>query len=189
MGQTVAIPVFEHAMWPQRDARDPLGVWVARKIITGDADTPVFILAQIQITAAQRRAHVYTCYNLFTGWVGGPNPSSETGIIGRLLTNWPDADELAGVQGFATARRVTETIQIASAFPDRVPDDFLVGPNDRFILLFDPSTVAAGLPMNIAEIQRDSNVLNTLYSFEAYGYYWDREILDTPGGPRHPGAS
>ncbi|MEE8608647.1 MAG: hypothetical protein V3S55_13655 [Nitrospiraceae bacterium] len=188
MGQTVIIPVQEHAMWPQGDARDPLGVWAARDIITGNADTPVFIQALITIPAALRRAHVYTCYSLFSGWAGGPNPSSETGVIGRLVTNWPNADPEEGVQGFSTSRRSTVTIQVASVFPDRVPDNPLITPEMRFILLMDPSAVGSGNDMTIAEIQRDSNVLNTLYAFEAYGYYWDQAVLDTPGGPRHPGS-
>jgi hypothetical protein len=63
----------------------------------------------------------------------------------------------------------------------------LVLPNDRFLLLFDPRPGAGDLV--IAEIKYSDNVDAMTTIMELYGYYWDRSVLQAPGGPRHPGAS
>ncbi|KKL17299.1 hypothetical protein LCGC14_2486920, partial [marine sediment metagenome] len=60
-------------------------------------------------------------------------------------------------------------------------------PNDRFILIFDPRQGAGVL--NMIELEMGVNVNTDTYAFEAYGYYWDRSVLNAPGGPRHPGSA
>lgn len=181
-----SVNIIETALWPQSDARDPLGVWGARDLVTGDASGGT-IKSQIQIAAARRRSRIYTCYHAMSVSIGGATDTA-TVIKCRLLTNWPDIDVITeGAQGFAGWKATTVS---AGNFtdPDAGPNEPLVLPNDRFILLFDPGVVNAGDPMVIVEMERNANVNTALYSFEAYGYYWDREVLDTPGGPRHPGS-
>ncbi|MGR3295936.1 MAG: hypothetical protein ACUZ8A_06880, partial [Candidatus Bathyanammoxibius sp.] len=60
---------------------------------------------------------------------------------------------------------------------------------DRFLLLYDPRQPASLGNTNILELQLAVNTDLATYSFEAYGYYWDRSVMQTPGGPRHPGSS
>jgi succinate-acetate transporter protein len=43
--------------------------------------------------------------------------------------------------------------------------------------------------MDILEMQRGNNLDLATYTFEAYGYFWDRAAMETPGGPRHPGSA
>jgi len=62
----------------------------------------------------------------------------------------------------------------------------MVQPQDRFILLFDPRPVAGAF--DIVELEISVGVLDRNYAFECWGYYWDRQVLNTPGGPRHPGS-
>ena len=62
-----------------------------------------------------------------------------------------------------------------------------IGPADRFLLLFDPRQ--QGGDVDIVEIEFGENRDLATYSFEGYGYFWDRSVLDAPGGPRHPGSS
>jgi len=180
--------VLEAAQWPQGDARDPLGVWGCRVAATGDA-TGSSIKAFIQVPAERRRGHIYTCYSAQSGVTLAPAAETSTLIRIRLLTNWPDIDVLEGVQGYSTNQSVGVAKPLTAFFPVQGPLQNLVSPNDRFVLLFDPSNVDKDNGMNIAEIERDANVDTNVYTFEAYGYYWDRAVLDAPGGPRHPGSS
>jgi len=181
------VNIVETALWPQHDARDPLGVWGARDLISGDASGGV-IQSQIQVSAARRAGNVYTCYSAMSVQTGGTSDTATLMRL-RLLTNWPDIDRItAGAQGFATWR----SSPIEAGFgtdPTGGPANELISPNDRFILLLDPGVVGAGNPMVLVEILRNANVDGATYSFEAYGYYWDRGVLNAPGGPRHPGSS
>jgi len=188
MSVDTSIEVIETALWPQGDARDPLGTWGARLIVAGDA-TGGRISVVIQIPQARRRSRVYTCYHAMTVQTSGASLSG-TFVNLRLLTNWPDVDPVQdGVQGFATYREVPLGTDGTFNFPVAGPTAPLIDPQDRFILLFDPGVVSAGTAMDIVAIQRNANLNNANFSFEAYGYYWDRSILDTPGGPRHPGSA
>lgn len=186
MTVTINIPVVEHALWAQRDARDPLGVWAARNTVGGDGSGHV--AANIVVPAARRRSHIYTCIHAITVLVGGTQELG--GILKcRLLTNWPDAtSEVAGVTGFATYRTTPTELMANARLPNSGPARPFLEPNDRYVLLFDPSVVAVGSDMTIVEIDRDMSIATATYAFEAYGYYWDRGVLDAPGGPRHPGA-
>jgi len=189
MSINLNIEVVETALWPQRDARDPLGVWGARGGVTGDASGGV-IRAFILVPASKRRGRIYTCYNASTTCSQETVPETSTAIRSRLLTNWPDVDVVqVGAQGFAGWIRSAVVDDGVGNAPVTGPSTPLIFPNDRFILLFDPGVVAAGLAMVIIEMERNANVDSNIYDFQAYGYYWDRQILDTPGGPRHPGSS
>ncbi len=181
--------VVETGLWPQGDERDPLGVWGARLIVAGDASGgPIKVRAIVP--QAKRRSRVYTCYAAQTVVATETAAETSTQIKCRLLTNWPDVDPVQiGAQGFATFQTSAIVDLVSATRPDFGPSSPLVNPSDRFILLFDPGVVAADSDMEIVEMERNANVDTNDYSFEAYGYYWDRSVLNAPGGPRHPGSS
>jgi len=181
--------VIASALWPQGDARDPLGVWGLRRGITGDASGGGIKVAGLEV-ADKKGGYVYTCYSAQISQLSGANPSAGLMKI-RLLTLWPNIDLTAGVQafssflitGFDTSTNFTAPI----AGPGGAFGPVLISPNDRFLLLFDPRQF--GALGAIIELELGDNKDGALYSFEAYGYFWDRSTLQAPGGPRHPGSS
>lgn len=182
------IPVIEWQLWPQRDARDPLGVWAARGTTTGDLSGGV-LEARIVVPQARRRAYVYTVYGLTQVRTSG-GAETATQMKVRLLTNYPDATPgVPGITGFATWLRVPITVIANTTVPNAGGDLPMLSPEQRFILLFDPSAVDVLNDMPIIQVERDANVDGIVVSTEAWGYYWDRSILNTPGGPRHPGSN
>jgi len=170
-------------MWPQGDARDPLGIWGGRRIVTGDASGGG-IQVRFAAAATIAGAFIFTCYN---AQVSNVDATSIAAVRCRLLTNWPDVDAAVGVQGFATHLVRAQTGSSFFPAPLSGPDDPLVMPSDRFILLFDPRPVAGAFDIVSLAISENTNTVN--FAFEAWGYYWDRQVLNTPGGPRHPGSS
>lgn len=186
MAIEATVDVREHQTWPQGDIRDPLGIWGFRHIVTGDASGGGIKLTA-QVPAARRAAFVYTCYALTYGQLTGALSNVE--VKARLLTNWPDMDDDVGVQGFSTARvALTESDpEFTAPLVIQLANQQLVQPNDRFVLLFDPRPNFTSA-MDIVEMENGLNVDTLLYAFEGYGYYWDRSVLDAPGGPRHPGS-
>lgn len=184
MAITAEIDVLAAALWPQGDIRDPLGVWGFRLGVTGDVSG-----GTIKVTAAApaglAAAYVYTCYSLQAVQTSGTATASD--LKTRLLTNWPNIGTIPGVQGYATALR--SQINGATDFtaPIVVPTLTIVKEIERFILLFDPRPSAGRL--DIIELELAININLATYSFEGYGYFWDRSVLQAPGGPRHPGAS
>jgi len=172
-------------LWPQGDARDPLGVWGFRVGVTGDASGGSVKVGCLE-AADRKSAYVYTCYSAIA--VGLVGAFTDDAVKCRLLTNWPDVDPIAGQQGYATA--ISQLLNFNSNFtpPVYVPNiQPLVSPNERFILLFDPRPTSA--LSTLVEMEIAQNLNGGTYSFEAYGYYWDRSVMDTPGGPRHPGSN
>ena len=121
------------------------------------------------------------------------NSENGQGIRVRLLTNWPNVDPLEGVQGYSTAvfgsmntdANFTSPI---SGMSGTTPGHPFLMPNDRFLLLYDPRPGVAG-DLTIVEIEGAFNTDTATYAFEAYGYYWDRGVMNTPGGLRHPGSN
>ena len=186
MSQSTSADTFQVGLWPQQDARDPLGVWAARLGVTGDA-TGGEIKVQISVPADRRAAHIYTCYSAN---ISGLVIAGATTLLAqcRLLTNWPDISSIAGVQGYSSNIMRTLQLQGGGTSPEGSTIGQLVQPSDRFLLLFDPRP-QPGSAMPILELKLATQVDGDTYTFEAYGYFWDREVLDTPGGPRHPGAN
>jgi len=185
---TGTVNVVETALWPQGDARDPLGVWGARTVLVGDASGGI-IKAFIQVAQDRRRSRIYTAYSAQVSVVDA-SLNAATLVKLRLLTNWPDIDEVnPGVQGFGTFKYARIQVPANTTAPGRGALDPLLNPQDRFILLFDPGVVDASNPMVIMEMELDANSDGADFAFEAYGYYWDRGVLSTPGGPRHPGSN
>jgi len=184
MAISSVVELVTTALWPQGDIRDPLGVWGARLGVTGDGFDGIKVA--MRASAGINAAYIYTCYSAIAVQLTGTQ--SVFGIKCRLLTNWPNIDvAVPGVQGYSTAHGGIVRQSSAFTAPVAVPELILVGPNDRFILLFDPRPQKGDL--DIVEIEIGTNVNEATYSFEAYGYYWDRSVMNAPGGLRHPGAS
>jgi len=186
MAIATAVNVITTALWPQGDIRDPLGVWGFRLGVTGDASGGS-IKVTAQAAAEQAAAYLYTCYGVTIARITGTPVADLTKV--RVLTSWPNIDPVAGVQAFA--KGAIGQLAGSSAFSAPVSLQSaltpLLEPNDRFLLLFDPRPSAGVL--FLVELEMASNVDTETWSFEGYGYYWDRSVLNAPGGPRHPGSS
>jgi len=180
--QDVQIDIVATALWPQGDARDPLGVWGGRAILTATGTEPM----KVRFSPGESFAGAYV-YTAYSALISGLNTFQLAALKCRLLTNWPDIDPLTvGVQGFG-AINVSQNFGAATlTAPFDGPTQPMVQPQDRFILLFDPRPVAGAF--DIVELEISVGVLDRNYAFECWGYYWDRQVLNTPGGPRHPGA-
>jgi len=185
MSIATTVAVVTAALWQQGDIRDPLGVWGSRLGVTGDA-TGGEIKVTAQVPIADSAAYMFTVYSITLTQLTG---SLGAGVFAgaRLLTNWPDVDPVAGVQGYATFS-IANIVQGIFTAPTTTPLEMLLKPNDRFILLFDPRP-GRGSVLELVEMKWGENVDAATYSFETYGYYWDRSVLNAPGGPRHPGSS
>lgn len=187
MSVTVIGDVVETQLWPQGDIRDPLGVWGSRTFLQGDA-TGGGNRCQITIPAERRSAYVYTCYHAQISALTG-TPIGGSRLMCRLLTNWPNISADPGVQGFSTNRHAKVNVDVVGFIQTPLSgiDENLLMPQDRFILLYDPRQ--QGDAIVIVELTLNDNVDLDTMSFEAYGYYWDRSVMDAPGGPRHPGSA
>jgi len=176
------------ALWPQGDIRDPLGVWGARHGVTGDASGGEIKVAVVA-AGPERAAYVYTAYgagiNQLTGVI------TSVSIMCRLLTNWPNIDPAAGVQGYSQNNRGVLGGVSAFTAPNAAAESGqpMVLDKDRFILLFDPRSGQNQQDITIMELKLGFNTDLATYSFEAYGYFWDRSVLQAPGGLRHPGSN
>lgn len=184
MAIATAVAIQQSAIFTPRDLRDPVGVWGARLGVTGDA-TAGSIKVQFQVPAELNAAYVYTCYGLTIAALTVDTANGQ-GAKARLLTNWPNVDPAAGVQGFATV--IARTMTSDSDFTGEIgmPNQPLLSPEQRFLVLYDPRP--AGGVLTIVELELGSNVNTATYSFETYGYFWDRAVMQTPGGLRHPGS-
>ncbi len=186
MSITANADLIEWALWPQGDKRDPLGIWAFRSSILGDA-TGGFLKLLVGLPAARRAGHIYTCLSAQSTTLSGT--ATHAGITLRLLTNWPPADLGAGVTAYSTYMRILIGASAVGNFPTDGPfENPLVRENDRFILLFDPRPVETLGRLNIMEFIITDNTNTVLIGFEAWGYWWDRSVMDAPGGPRHPGT-
>lgn len=180
MAIAVEVTVLEHQLFIQGDRRDPLGVWVSRHGLTGDASG-----GSIKVGfTPQSQGRIYTCYDFNIAGTTGAHTSSS--VKARLLTNHPDADLATGVQGYSNLTIFNGGMDVDVALTAPIFGISLfekVSATQRFILLF------ANPALNpILELETSNNVDTAVYFFEAYGYFWDREVLYAPGGPRHPGA-
>lgn len=174
--------------WQQLDIRDPLGLWGARHRIVGTGDGGS-VKTTILTPTGEGSAFVYQCMAVNVAILDVVQ-IVDTVVKCRLLCNWPNFDSQIGVQSFATAR--FSNLAGSSNFTQPVAGTSVTGaalinPNDRFILLYDPRPAAGQL--SIIELEISDNILNTDYTFEAYGYYWDRSVMNAPGGPRHPSSA
>lgn len=178
------VDIIANALWPQGDIRDPLGVWGFRLGVTGDA-TGGEIKVQAQVPADLAGRFIYACYSLTFAQLTGTIVA--TAIQSRLLTNWPNIDPQEGVQGYGSTLNNSMEANTNFSAPIGSSDFALVPPAERYLLLFDPRA-SAGI-LTLVELKISSNTDAATYAFEGYGYYWDRSVLNAPGGPRHPGAS
>jgi len=174
------------ALWPQGDIRDPLGVWGARLALPADATGGSIKVEVVTPDGGRSASYLYTCYAAIIVQVAGA--ANRMIAKCRLLTNWPNIDPQPGVQGYAHAAYIDIDGSTDFTQPQTGPFNFtLIQPNDRFILLFDPRQERGQI--TIMELEVNENIVGLTHSFEAYGYFWDRSVLNAPGGPRHPGSS
>lgn len=194
MAITEAEAPVESPLWPQGDARDPLGVWGFRHGVTGDASGGS-IKVITRVVAGKRSAYVYTAYAAQVAQLTGASAATIAKL--RLLTNWPNVDPAPGVQAFSTLMvgRIVGGGNLTAPHTGPGADATIpgstpwIGGNERFILLFDPRQPAGLGALDILEFEIETNTNLATYSFEAYGYFWDRSVMQAPGGPRHPGGN
>lgn len=90
----------------------------------------------VQAPEAIAGAYLYTCYSAQAATL---QPESASQVKLRLLTNWPDIDPVAaGVQGYSSNIVVVQDFGTVFTEPMSGPSRPLIGPADRFVLLFDP---------------------------------------------------
>ncbi len=190
MAIAVTVDITAASIFNPRDLRDPLGWWGARTLVTGDASAGGITVGFV-VPADIAGAYVYTCYIANMGQLLASVALAATNHKVRLLTNWPNVDPQAGVQGVnavymsATRTDVDFTGQRSAA--GNPTDNFAVDSSRRFILLFDPRPQAGEITIVELEWGENQGVGNT-YVFEVGGYFWDRQVMNTAGGLRHPGA-
>ncbi len=184
MAITPVIDIIENALWQQHDARDPLGIWGFRSAIAGDGSGGT-IKWFIQVPANKSGKYVYNVVSLNLTHDAGSILNKNLKI--RLLTSWPNIDPQAGVQAYSVMKRRLHQGDITWSAPIEAPQEDILGPLDRFILLFDPRTANNAITLFEAEVTNTG--IGEDYSFEGYGYFWDRGALAAPGGVRFPGAN
>lgn len=179
MAVTGDIDMLQSAVFRRGDGRDPLGLWAARGTLIGDA-TGGTVKASFGVPGPQRAAFVYT-----VGFVATSSPSAGTGSTHtvRLLTNWPPASK-PGLEGAAFIR-TTEVGSAGSGELQAVGFRPLIDPQMTKILMYDPRPDPSSR-VNFIELWLNLNVDLAQYFFEAWGWYWDRNLHEIPGGPRYP---
>lgn len=184
MAISLTVAILEHQVFKQRDARDALGIWNGRLGVTGDAtggSTKVNFLA----TAAQTGGRVYVCEAFDIASIQGL--AGNAGGKWRLLTNFPPADRNGGLAGNSFGRTFTFDFNPGFTEPEGLIDGQWGGSPlvINRVLLFGPRQPGQ-TQVSILELEIDQNVDLSTWSFEAWGYYWDREVVQVPGGPRLP---
>lgn len=168
------------AILRRRDDRDPLGIWAARGTIVGDASGGS-IKAFFGLPPERRAAYVFT-----VGFVSTASPTAgfSTHTV-RLLTNYPSGDA-PGVQGAAFIR-TNEVGSAGNGELQAVGFRPLIDPGMTKVLLYDPRANRASR-INLIELWVHPNVDTANVFFEAWGWYWDRNLHEVVGGPRYPGS-
>jgi len=180
MSEVAQVRLLAHNIFKQRDSRDPLGIWAFRSEQAGTATGGVFKV-QVQSDEVDR---IFTCVGLNLTADG-----ITVAVQGkyRLLCNQPPADLEGGQAGVSIARNIDVTNFSNATAPADNWD--AISPYEsqlEHILLFG-GVQSSRDPQNILEMECGGNALTVTYFFEATGYFWDRQILESPGGPRWPG--
>lgn len=185
MAIATSVDILTAPIFRPRDLRDPLGVWTGRIGVTGDASGGG-IKVGFTVPEENAGAHVHTFYSFNSGQLTGILEAVGTSL--RLITNWPNSDPVAGIQGYDVMVMGVDRTQTENTGQRSAPTNtsMLFVENARFIPLYDPRPSAGQI--TIVEIQRNDNTDLATYVFQVFGYYWDRQVMDTPGGLRHPGT-
>jgi len=174
------IDIIPSAILRRRDDRDPLGIWAARGALTGDASGGV-IKATFGLPPGRRAAYVFTI-----GFVSTSSPDAGfTTHTVQMLTNYPSGDS-PGVQG-ASFIRTTEVGSAGGGELQAVGFRPLIDPVMSKVLLYDPRSNRANR-IDLFSLWVSPNVNTGVVSFEAWGWYWDRDLHEVLGGPRYPGS-
>jgi len=189
MAISTTVDITAAAIFRPRDLRDPLGWWGGRVLVTGDASGGGITVGFV-VPAEIAGAYIYTCYIANQGQIAAAGVLDQTAHKVRLLTNWPNVDPQAGVQGlnavYMSATRLQTDFTGQRSAAGNPTDNFATDSGRRYILLFDPRPTAGQI--TIVEMEWGANTDTDTYIFEAGGYFWDRQVLNWPGGIRHPGA-
>jgi len=184
MSITIEKDVLVTGIFKQGDIRDPIGLWGGTTSINSDA-TGGKIRTSFRVDNEDAfLSGVFSIYSANVIQVTGL--AATQNILFGINSNWPNIDQTPGItpyNGFIRATLSGEDAfsPVAAVFPQ------LVGSLDRFRLIFDPRHIA---PQNMLLCQFEMvNVNAKSYLWSVYGYFWDRSVLDAPGGPRHPGSS
>lgn len=184
MAVTVFTDVLESELWPQQDARDPLGIFGWRVALAGDA-TGGSAKCSVQIAEDRRHAYVWKIYDMVIAQIVG-TPVVKTAKL-RILTNWPNIDTQPGIQAYGAVWFPTLGAEPSFTVPNAgIESNRPLPLQSKDLLIYDPSTQTGD--MGIAELEVD-NTDGFTYVFEGYGYYYDRSVMSTPGGPRNPGTA
>lgn len=184
MTVTALAEVFETQQWPQGDARDPLGIWGARAAVLGNASAGE-IGVDFVVPAEKVASFVYACYAITGGQILGVIQNQSFKV--QLLTNFPNVDPQPGVQGFSSLDIGVMGGDQQLTVPNSGQRTWTFPSSYRFILLYDPTPRNAAL--TIVKLATVNVAIGIDFVFECYGYFWDRSVLNTPGGPRHPGSN
>jgi len=184
-----SVEITAAAIFRPRDLRDPLGWWGGRVGVTGDLSSGgITVLFNVPANIAGK--YVYTSYIANMGQLAALALDATNHKV-RLLMNWPNMDSQAGINGlnavYISATRTDVDFTGQSSAAGNPTDNYALDSSRRFIPLFDPrSNTGANA---IVEMEWGDNTDGEDYIFEAGGYFWDRQVMETPGGMRHPGAS
>jgi len=173
--------ILEHNLFKQRDGRDVLGIWNLTHDITGDATGGSIKLA-ILPNSPDRIFNVVAL-----GLSVSQLVASAIGKF-RYLCNFPPASVTQGRDSTDFTRSFTISQSADLTTPG---DNWAAGNNqdpgwDKLLLW---GSALPGVISAILELESGDNTLNETYFFDAWGYFWDRNVMYEPGGPRFPGAS
>ncbi len=165
----------------QGDARDPLGIWGgATSQVNSGSGGSTRITFRVGTTDSNLSS-VFAISGLSVLQESG-TPRSDL-VKFRMFTNWPSVDFQAAITPFNSAHAAvfvgstlfTGGVAVAP-FNDTVPAI-------RGLLSWDPRGLSQ--PLLLCEFEM-ANISGTTVLVSVQGYFWDRAVLNTPGGPRFP---
>jgi len=186
MSITIEKDCLVTGVWKQGDIRDPIGIFGGVTSITGNGDG-TFIRVSMRIDSEDAfLSGLFAIYDATILQTLGSVQSVD--VLYRIFSNWPNIDQQPGITPFNSGIVRNMVGSNSWVSPRAAPDAPLVQPLDRFRLIWDPRHLA---PQNMLLCEWFINmpVAPVAYQFSVYGYFWDRSVLNAPGGPRHPGSS
>jgi len=188
MSFTVNKDVLVSGLFKQGDIRDPIGIWGGSVTINGDV-TGGFLRVIFQVDPDDGWVSgIFAHYSVSViQTIGALLTGAGSAVIFRINTNWPNILQDPGIIPYNFTRSFQLT-GAAGLSPIAATEQPMVTSQERFLLSWDPRHIT---PQNLLLDQIE--ILNPgagiSINFTAYGYFWDRSVLDAPGGPRHPGSS
>ncbi len=179
MAITSVIVVGEVAHGTPRALTDPMGVWYGTAAVTGDASggnvSAQFVPQQPNVTPLLpdlRQRYCYVCDGVSVVALNA-DPGN---VAARLFTNDAAIGGAAPMQ-LAQAR---DALDFGGGF--FLPDGDLLPEGAKRFALFSV-LFPAGSTTVMVELRIQTNTLNNLTRFRAFGRYWDRAVINVPGFP------